>query len=114
MFKFSPIFGSGQVGNDDVSGATINPLPISFFRRSILPLGAPGVPTDINIYFVAITPYNRDPVNGGLLMFPDVGLSTNILLPTPAGLAGDVDGYTGMGFHTGTYTIVMTGAAHVF
>jgi PEP-CTERM motif len=80
--------GHGLLANDDSTG----------FRSTLPPtLLSPA------LYFVAISGYNRDPVSGGGLIFPNSPFSS-VFGPTGPGGASAITGWQGTG-STGTYAI---------
>jgi len=96
--------GRGVYGNDDVVGGVT--------LRSTLPAFHPLTPLVPGIYFLAVTPFNRDPVSSLGLIFPDFVFRA-VLGPTGSGGASPLSGYIGTGVFQGfpaTYTVALTGA----
>lgn len=100
LFDFT---GHGVYANDDASLAT---------RRSTLPAGNPNGPREPGIYYLAIASFGRDPVSSPTndIIFPDFPF-TGVFGPTGPGGANPVSGYRGAGSGSGSYTILLTGAA---
>jgi hypothetical protein len=93
--------GMGVYANDDVS--TTN-------RRSTLPADHPNGPTSNGIYYIGISPWNRDPINASGLIFPNTP-ATGVFGPTgPGGGLPMVEFQFSATGGTGAYTITLTGA----
>jgi hypothetical protein len=95
--------GRGVYANDDANGLT---------KRSTLPAGSPFGPDHPGIYYLAISAFDRDPVslptNG--LIFPSFPV-TGVFGPTGPGGAFPVTDWQGGATGTGSYFILITGAA---
>ncbi|HEX5468164.1 MAG TPA: hypothetical protein VFW80_03855 [Gaiellaceae bacterium] len=94
--------GVGLYANDD-SGGTL---------QSELPAGHPNGPSIRGEYFLAISSYDRDPVNGPVprspaLIFPTFPFDQVHGRFTDT---GHVTGWEGVGFGSGAYKISLTGA----
>jgi hypothetical protein len=93
--------GMGVEGNDDFSGSIV---------RSALPAGGLS-PATAGLYYLAISTYNRDPVSGGLRIFPDT--FPGVYGPTGPGGGSPLSGWVNTTSAAGTYRIELTGATFV-
>ncbi len=106
--------GTGIVANDDAVGSPT--------LRSTIPLGDPRVASlPEGLYFIGISPFNRDPISAGGLIFPDApALRRTVVGPTgPGGLlpitnfAGAVPPGQVIPRQGLSFTIALTGADFV-
>ena len=92
--------GLGVFGNDD-DGSSL---------QSTLPAGDPLTPRAAGEYYLAVAPYNRDPISDTGPIFASVG---QVLAPTGVGARGPVSGWSGRVGGMGPYRVVVTGASCV-
>lgn len=96
LFLFNAA-GLGVIGNDDFFGL----LPA-------LTPGTPFSPITPGIYYLAVSPFNIDPVSAGGFIFPPVQAGLPPFGPTGPGGNLPLSGYSGAG-GAGTYAIRLTG-----
>lgn len=103
--------GYGIWANDDIhngDGQTYNP-------RSLLAAGSPGGPMTPGIYYLAISGWDRDPVNADGTIFTDDSSYMGTLAAAGPGASLPIAGWDGDGnLNTGlgAYTITLTGAEY--
>jgi hypothetical protein len=90
--------GHGVYANDDERDGVV---------QSVLPAGHPLTPRAHGEYFLAVGPYNFDPLGGGQPIF---GPGTGVVGPTGPGGGQPVTGWGGRPGGPGPYTLVLTGA----
>lgn len=90
--------GLGVYGNDDAGSA----------RQSALPAGDPLTPQAAGVYYLAVGPFNLDPVSARGLIFAPLG---PVLAPTGSGASEPVNGWTGRPSSDGAYRVTVTGAS---
>jgi hypothetical protein len=96
LFLFAST-GLGVYGNDDTGAAL----------QSTLPAGHPLTPQEPGVYYLAVGPFNRDPVSAGGVIFAPLG---PVFAPTEAGASEPVSGWAGRLSGDGPYRVTVTGA----
>jgi hypothetical protein len=89
--------GLGVYGNDDVGG----------LRQSTLPAGHARTPQAAGPYYLAVTPFNRDPSSALGPIFPATGA---VLEPSGSGASEPVSVWFGRAGGVGSYSVGVTGA----
>jgi Bacterial pre-peptidase C-terminal domain len=89
--------GRGVYANDDIDGV----------RQSRLPANDALTPQQGGVYYLAVTPFNRDPRSPAGAIFPNVAF---VVGATGPGAAEPVSEWFGRAGGSGAYTVTVTGA----